>query len=498
MLLDLLKAYTVRRGPAGLARAAAGLLLAGLLLTAAGGPAAAQTPIFFVITDFASPPPDLVSATIPFVFNVILTAPSTQTVQVGYTTTDGTPASCAPYRCAVAGVDYIPQSGILTFAPGETQKVIIVPVLGRTERAPNKLFNVLLVNPVNALFTNPFGNAKITNQTPPPETTGTACATEYANGFKGHGGGLTLGPDGNFWTTEQYDAKLGSFDPRTLTATEYELPPDTFPHFITVGPDGNLWFTDLHDRVGMFDIRAKKATMYSQGITLGSVPHFILVAPDGNLYFSEQAEENDPLPGGPNKTYTHKGRIAQINPTTKVITEYPGLLPEGSRIHGMVVGPDGHIWAGLEGTDELVRFNLGTKKFDRFVSFSQGSGPHDLLLGPDNNIYVILQTVNRIGQFDPATGETHEYPTSLTREDGPSLVFLTVGPDKKSLWFSEFLNDRIGRFDLVTHKVTDFACGVTPNSAPIGITVGPDNNIWFSEPVLDTRVSGRMGRLIPQ
>src|SRR5438067_13436740 len=101
MLLDLLTARTVRRGPARLFRAAAGLLLAGLLLTAAGGPAAAQAPIFFVITDFASPPPNLASASVPFVFNVILTAPSTVPVQVGYTTTDGTPASCAPYRCAI-------------------------------------------------------------------------------------------------------------------------------------------------------------------------------------------------------------------------------------------------------------------------------------------------------------------------------------------------------------------------------------------------------------
>ena len=40
--------------------------------------------------------------------------------------------------------------------------------------------------------------------------------------------------------------------------------------------------------------------------------------------------------------------------------------------------------------------------------------------------------------------------------------------------------------------VTEFSQGITPNSAPWGITSGPDGNIWFTE----ARAS-KIGRFIP-
>jgi streptogramin lyase len=472
---------------------AVGLLVAVLLM--ASGPATAQAPTLLFINDSAGVPST--TDVVPLVFAVVLSAPSTQTVQVGYTTNDADPGAAAPFAAALAGKDYVPTSGVLTFSPGETFKPIIVPVLKRTVRAPNKIFVVLLLTPANAIFGDAFAVGKITNKTPPPETAGTACATEFSNGFVGHPGGMVVGPDGNFWMTEQFDAKLVSFDPRTLKATEYPLPPGTFPHFIMVGPDNNLWFTDLYDHIGMFDLKTKYATMYSTGITPGAVPHFILSAPDGNLYFSEEAEERIPEPGGQNKTRIGQSRIAQFNMQTKKITEYWGVIPPGARLHGMTVGPDGQIWVGLEGLDQLARFNLGTKKLDRFASFTPGSGPHDLGVGPDGNIYVILQDANTIGKVNINTLEVEEFKTSLTREDGNSLVFLAFSADKKYMWFSEFLNDRVGRFELATHKVTEYDCGISAGSAPIGIVLGPDNEIWFSEPVLDTTISGRIGRIVP-
>jgi virginiamycin B lyase len=458
-------------------------------------PALGQEPPVLRINGAALPPS--ATQTVPLVFSAVLSAPSDQPVQVGYATSDGSPRDTAPVAPAVAGRDYAPTSGVLRFAPGEVAKPIFVPLLKRHTRAPNKAFLLLLLTPTNASLSSSFAIGKITNQTPPPETAGKACVTEFGQGFTGHPGGMVLGPDGNFWMTEQFDAKLASFDPRTLTTTEYALPPGTFPHFIIVGPDGNLWFTDLFDHIGTFDLKTKSATLYGAGITPGSVPHLILSAPDGNLYFSEQLEERIQIPGGQNKTRTGRSRIAQFNMQTHEITEYFGLMPPGSRLHGMTVGPDGQIWIGLEALDEVARFNLLTKKLDRFAAFSPNSGPHDLAVGPDGYIYVILQYANRIGKLNPNTLEVQEFKTSLTPQDGNSLVEIAFSPDNKYMWFSEFLNDRIGRFNLLTHKVTEFDCGISPNSAPIGIVIGPDRNIWFCEPELDFTVAGRIARLIP-
>ncbi len=74
----------------------------------------------------------------------------------------------------------------------------------------------------------------------------------------------------------------------------------------------------------------------------------------------------------------------------------------------------------------------------------------------------------------------------------------TAGPDNQSIWFTEFLNDRVGRFDLVTHEVTEFFMGISPNSAPLAIVVGPDNQLWFSEAVLNVTERGRIARIVPE
>jgi len=58
---------------------------------------------------------------------VNLSVPSTQTVTVSYATADGT---------ATSGSDYMPTSGTLTFAPGETRKTIPLTVIGDKVQEP--------------------------------------------------------------------------------------------------------------------------------------------------------------------------------------------------------------------------------------------------------------------------------------------------------------------------------------------------------------------------
>ena len=443
-----------------------------------GAPPGAGPPSFLTIADSA------VTEGNTIVFVVTLSPPASETVTVNFLTNDGT---------AKGIEDYVPRSGSLVFAPGETTKIIPVTTILDSVAEPNEVFLALLAVPINAVTADGVAFGKITTQRLP--YLGHACITEFSSGFVGHPGGLVLAPDGNFWGTEQLDAKLAKFDPRTLTATEYALPPGTFPHFIMVGPDGNLWFTALDDKLGTFDLKTNTATLFA-GITRGSVPHYILLAPDGAFYFSEQAAEPVPEPGAGSKI-PGNGRLARFDPRTRALTEYFGLLPPGNRIHGLTVGPDGNVWACLEGFDQLARFNLTTQSFDRFVNFSEDSGPHDVLVGPDGNFYVVLQDANRLGRYNPTTGEVKEFPVpGLSVADGPSVVFLTVSHDKRFLWFSEFLNDRVGRFELATEQFTEYFSGIAANGAPIGIVVGPDDNLWFTEAVLDTRIPGRMARLV--
>ncbi|RMF30759.1 MAG: hypothetical protein D6759_11320, partial [Chloroflexi bacterium] len=76
-------------------------------------------------------------------FTVRLQPTATQTVTVAYSTQDHT---------AQAGSDYQARSGSLTFAPGESQKVLTVTVLGDTTYEGDETFTVALSSPVNALI----------------------------------------------------------------------------------------------------------------------------------------------------------------------------------------------------------------------------------------------------------------------------------------------------------------------------------------------------------
>src|SRR5438128_10876360 len=108
---------TRHRSPAqvlGSVLGAVGLLAAIFFVTS--GPAAAQAPTLLFINDSAGVPST--TDVVPLVFAVVLSAPSNQTVQVGYTTNDADPGAAAPFAAAVAGKDYVPQAGVLTFAPG--------------------------------------------------------------------------------------------------------------------------------------------------------------------------------------------------------------------------------------------------------------------------------------------------------------------------------------------------------------------------------------------
>jgi hypothetical protein len=69
---------------------------------------------------------------------VFLTEASASTVTVHYTTTNGT---------ALAGQDYVAQSGILTFAPGVTQQNILIAIVGDAVVESSETFTVTLADP---------------------------------------------------------------------------------------------------------------------------------------------------------------------------------------------------------------------------------------------------------------------------------------------------------------------------------------------------------------
>jgi Ca2+-binding RTX toxin-like protein len=85
-------------------------------------------------------------------FVLRLSAPSAKTVSFGYATQDGS---------ASAPSDYAARSGTLTFAPGQAQKTVSVPVRGDMAVEPDEAFLVELSEPTNTTISDRVGRGTI-------------------------------------------------------------------------------------------------------------------------------------------------------------------------------------------------------------------------------------------------------------------------------------------------------------------------------------------------
>ncbi|MGD9720566.1 MAG: Calx-beta domain-containing protein [Pirellulales bacterium] len=95
-------------------------------------------------------------------FTLTLSQPSTQAVSVQYATAGGT---------ATAGSDYTATSGTVTFAPGETSRIVSVPVVRDLVAESTETFSLLLSGVTGATLTRTSATATIADDdhvSPPP------------------------------------------------------------------------------------------------------------------------------------------------------------------------------------------------------------------------------------------------------------------------------------------------------------------------------------------
>ncbi|MDE1569445.1 Calx-beta domain-containing protein [Aquabacter sp. P-9] len=121
------------------------------------------------------------SGTKELAFTVSLSSAATAPVTVAYATADGT---------ALAGSDYTAKSGTLTFAAGETSKVVKVLVNGDTAVEGNETFTLNLTNPSGATLADGAGTGTIVNDDVAPLPTLSIAGASFAEGSAatpGHG-----------------------------------------------------------------------------------------------------------------------------------------------------------------------------------------------------------------------------------------------------------------------------------------------------------------------
>jgi streptogramin lyase len=268
--------------------------------------------------------------------------------------------------------------------------------------------------------------------------------------------GITPGPDGNLWFTEQAGNMVAKITTSGVV-TEYTVPTaNASPSGIVAGPDGNLWFTEYYGN--------KVARVTTSGViteygvpTTNANPSGIAAGPDGNLWFTEY----------------NGNKVARVT-RGGAITEFSVPTLAGSP-SGIAAGPDGNLWF-TEFTGNNVAKMTTAGAFTEFP-VTTGSSPLGIAAGPDGNLWFTENDPNFGNNVASVTtsGVVVEYTIPFA---GSLPGGITSGPDG-NLWFTEGQGNNVARMT----TAGDFTEYPLPNANgyPVGIAAGADRNIWFTE-----------------
>ena len=308
--------------------------------------------------------------------------------------------------------------------------------------------------------------------------TGTALATddgpvvsEFGDGLTADVGlwGITNGPDGNLWFSEESLGGVGRITPGAVI-TEFTAGfPTGSPRGIVTGPDGNLWVA-MAGGDGAIAKVSKAGDVVEYPVTTPGDPTEIALGPDNNLWYTDPAAN----------------LIGRITPNAS-ITEFP-VPSAASGPTGITKGPDGALWFTEADAGRIGRITT-TGTITEFSSgISGSSSPQDIEKGPDGNLWFTEKgDPGAIGRITPK-GAVTEFTDDLTPNSGPQGI--AAGPDG-NLWFTESTAPgRIGRIT-TGGDITEYSDGLVDITSPFAIAAGPDGNMWFT----GSNIPGLVGRI---
>jgi virginiamycin B lyase len=207
----------------------------------------------------------------------------------------------------------------------------------------------------------------------------------------------------------------------------------------------------------------------------------LTVGPDGNVRYGQFVYPAD----------SAVGRVLPDGRATSSLV--PGHADDG--IRSITAGPDGNVWFIPEFANGHYFVGRVTPdgQYALFETPGQNNVVWSIAAGPDGNLWATVNQQNpRAGQVISASidqitpdGQFTEFPLADANHVAGSI---TVGPDG-NLWFTEPRANQIGMMTL-DGRVTEYQVP-TPNSSPGFLTVGPDGNLWFTE-----SGSGQIGEFV--
>ncbi len=256
--------------------------------------------------------------------------------------------------------------------------------------------------------------------------------------------GLAAAPDDTIWFAEQYANYIGHYFPTSGKYQTYSLPTLTIadpnntgktlslpsaPNDLALDAHGNVWFTELNaDALGKLDTHTGQVQQYPLSVRKSVQtldPYGITVDPQGIVWFTEASNNH----------------IGRIDPTTGSIRSFamPGLAPN---ITLMEIASDTHgiIWATSFAPGLLLSFDAHSGTFTSYYAPSSAGGLYGLAVTSTDEVWVTVTEENIIARLD-VTGRHFVYYQIPTKGSLPLGVVMGAN---NTLWFTEAGSDKIG------------------------------------------------------
>ncbi len=264
---------------------------------------------------------------------------------------------------------------------------------------------------------------------------------------------FALGPDKRMWFTEFNGGNVGAVT-NACKITEYPLGfSPVQSNDIKLGSDNNLWVATDHNGIARITPEGG-VTLIPLTDSNDAQPTSLALGPDGDMWF---LEANGPCFQGQN--YTNIGKITPSG----TVTEYKVKLHGNG--FGIAAGPDGRIWFADPGGCDGFTSRIGaiTTSGTGLHYYTKGLPPFvdTIINGGDGNLYFGTFT-NQIGRIT-----TKGVATVWNLPPSPQFAVLgmTIGPDN-NIWFIDNSGDFVGA--VYIHPVQQ---AFTPASGPVGTTV---------------------------
>jgi virginiamycin B lyase len=274
-----------------------------------------------------------------------------------------------------------------------------------------------------------------------------------------YGGVNYLAPDlqGNVWFGLTSPVALATIGEHSLNVELYDLPTKFVePDGIALSPQHDaMWFTDLvSNAIGSIGLSNHTVERFKIP-TDNAFPMGIAAGPDNAMWFTEY----------------RTNKIGRIDLANDTITEFSLPASEGAPWR-ITLGPDGDMWfSAFHGIGHI-------KTNGHFNVYAIGSNkPYGITSGPDGGVWFTGESESKgsmFGRIDPKTHTRKLFKYSAGSKGNQDLVFRG-----SSMYMTRPYGNRIDRFDLGGHTVYSRSL---PHdySQPWGITLGSDNQIWFT------------------